>query len=172
MSQENHPKPLKVLWEQLLGEDVSHCLQGCFAENEENKALFHGLPHKMLVLGNVLSPFFICFSFRNRNTSLVVFVNQRRCCCNPRPRGALGPPSASRPRRRRSGPTVPCRLPQSWETHPGSSSLTPHSLAPVASPGVPPRAPPAPAGFCRRPPPFAGLPVPAAGCCPAAPCRR
>ena len=77
MSQENHPKPLKVLWEQLLGEDVSH-LQGCFAENEENKALFHGLPHKMIVLGNVLSPFFICFSFRNRNTSLVVFVNQRR----------------------------------------------------------------------------------------------
>ena len=61
MSQENHPKPLKVLWEQLLGEDVSH-LQGCFAENEENKALFHGLPHKMIVLGNVLSPFFICFS--------------------------------------------------------------------------------------------------------------
>ena len=44
MSQENHPKPLKVLWEQLLGADVSH-LQGCFAENEENKALFHGLPH-------------------------------------------------------------------------------------------------------------------------------
>ena len=67
MSQENHPKPFKVLWEQLLGEDVSH-LQGCFAENEENKALFHGLPHKMIVLGNVLSPFFICFSFRNRNT--------------------------------------------------------------------------------------------------------
>ena len=63
MSQENHPKPFKVLWEQLLGEDVSH-LQGCFAENEENKALFHGLPHKMIVLGNVLSPFFICFSFR------------------------------------------------------------------------------------------------------------
>ena len=41
MSQENHPKPFKVLWEQLLGEDVSH-LQGCFAEDEENKALFHG----------------------------------------------------------------------------------------------------------------------------------
>ena len=56
MSQENHPKPFEVLWEQLLGEDVSH-LQGCFAENEENKALFHGLPHKMIVLGNVLSPF-------------------------------------------------------------------------------------------------------------------
>ena len=57
MSQENHPKPLKVLWEQLLGEDVSH-LQGCFAENEENKALFHGLPHKMIVLGNVLTFYF------------------------------------------------------------------------------------------------------------------
>ena len=51
MSQENHPKPLKVLWEQLLGEDVSH-LQGCFAVNEENKALLHGLPHKVIVLGN------------------------------------------------------------------------------------------------------------------------
>ena len=62
MSHENPAKALKVLWEELLGEDVSH-LHGRFTVDEENKALFHGLSHKVVVLGNVFGPFFIRFPF-------------------------------------------------------------------------------------------------------------